>query len=126
MKDMQWQHTKMVTPPLTFLAISSLSWASDACSLSLSWSSNLCSMQLLLCDHTAVQGEDGMVKLCTEVFQRVSVFATPLVPTSSPPPPSSPVISVRDAVYEYEAVGTLHSQTQADTQDTAEHQTIRQ
>ena len=67
-----------------------------------------------------------MAKLCTEVFQPVSVFATPLVPTSSPPPPSSPVISVRDAVYEYEAVGTLHSQTQADTQDTAEHQTIRQ
>ena len=57
----------------------------------------------------------------------MSVFATPLVPTSSsPPPPSSPVISVRDAVYEYETVGTLHSQTHADTQDTAEHQTVRQ
>ena len=68
-----------------------------------------------------------MAKLCTEVFQPVSVFATPLVPTSSsPPPPSSPVICVRDAVYEYETVGTLHSQTHADTQHTAEHQTIRQ
>ena len=56
----------------------------------------------------------------------MSVFATPLVPTSSPPPPSSPVICVRDAVYEYETVGTLHSQTDADTQDTVEHQTVRQ
>ena len=71
-----------------------------------------------------MQGEDGMAKLCTEVFQPVSVFATPLVPTSSSlSPPSSPVTSVRDAVYEYETVGTLHSQTHADTQDTAEHQT---
>ena len=43
MKDVQWWHTKVVVLPLTFLAISSLSWASDACSLSLSWSSNLCS-----------------------------------------------------------------------------------
>ena len=50
-----------------------------------------------------------------------------LVPTfSSPPPPSLPVISVWDAVYEYETVDTLHSQTHADTQDTVEHQTIRQ
>ena len=83
--------------------------------------------QLLLCDHTAVQEEDGMVKSCTEVFQPLFVFATPLAPTlsSSPPPPSLPVISVRDAVYEYETVGTLHSQTHADTQDTAEHQTRR-
>ena len=68
-----------------------------------------------------------MAKLCTEVFQPVSVFATPLVPTSSsPPPPSSPVISVRDVIYEYGTVGTLHSQTHADTQDTVEYQTIRQ
>ena len=64
-----------------------------------------------------------MTKVCTEVFQPVSVCATPLVPTSSSlRPPSSPVISVRDAVYEYETVGTLHSQTHTDTQDTAEHQ----
>ena len=63
----------------------------------------------------------------SKVFQPVFVFATQLVPTfSSPPPPSSPVISVRDAVYEYETVGTLHSQTHADTQDTVEHQTARQ
>ena len=67
-----------------------------------------------------------MAKFCTEVFQPVSVCATPLVPTSSPPPPSSPVISVQDAVYEYETVGTLHTQTHADTQDTAEHRTVRQ
>ena len=64
---------------------------------------------------------------CIEVFQLVFVFATTLVPTfSSPPPPSSPVVSVRDAVYEYETVGTLHSQTHADTQDTVEDQTTRQ
>ena len=58
------------------------------------------------------------------VLRSSNQFATPLVPTSSsPPPPSSPVIGVRDAVYEYETVGTLHSQTHVDTQDTAEHQT---
>ena len=52
------------------------------------------------------------------------MHATTLAPTfSSPLPPSLPVISVRDAVYEYETVGTLHSQTHADTQDTVEHQT---
>ena len=54
------------------------------------------------------------------------MFATTLAPTFSSPPSSSPVISVRDAVYEYETVGTLHSQTHADTQDTVEHQTTRQ
>ena len=75
-------------------------------------------LQLLLSDHTAVQ-EDG-----TEVFQTVVVLTIKLAPTSSSlPPPSSPVISVRDAVYECETVGTLHSQTHADTQHTVEHQT---
>ena len=42
--------------------------------------------------------------------------------SSSPPPLFLPVISVRDAVYEYETVGTPHSQTDADTQDTVKHQ----
>ena len=73
-------------------------------------------LQLLLSDHIAVQ-EDG-----TEVFQTVVVLTIKLAPISSPPP-SSPVISVQDAVYEYETVGTLHSQTHADSQDTVEHQT---
>ena len=51
-------YSKMVAPraPLTFLAISSLSWASDACSLSLSTPV----LQLFLCDHTVVR-EDVMV-----------------------------------------------------------------
>ena len=59
---------------------------------------------------------------CAEVYTTVLVLAKK-TGTYSPPPPSLPVISVRDAVYEYETVGTLHSQTHADTQDTVEHQT---
>ena len=58
------------------------------------------------------------------VLHPVFVHVTTLAPTfSSLLPPSSPVISVWDAIYEYETVGTPHSQTHADTQDTVEHQT---
>ena len=82
---------KMVAPSLTFLAISSLSWASDACSLSLG---NLCSSSSCV---TTLECRKKMV-WCIEVFQLVLVFATTLAPTfSSPPPPSSPVVSVQNA-----------------------------
>ena len=111
---------KMVAPSLTFLAISSLSWASDTCSLSLSWSSNLCSSSSWV---TTLQCGKKMV-WWSLVLHPVFVFATQLASTfPSFPPPSSPVISVWDTVYEYETVGTLHWQTHADTQDTAKHQT---